>query len=232
MTNKSLNPDWNSQSGGNRFKFLNKKSRARRVDVDVSHKVRTVGYLDGDTSVLLEGGEGGCFFQDELERCKQMNTTPPFKRFYYAVWPLVQSLAELLHHSAMVAAMLLKLIQDPATLGVAGEQLLQLLSVLARDLQSAFHPHFAPSKDVLAALLQGPAGDEPEAAGRVMRAVGYILKFNTRPLLADPAALRAYYAPLLGHRRDYVRRYAGDVRGGAAEAQAEGRARAAEPLEK
>ncbi|CAN0283663.1 unnamed protein product, partial [Ectocarpus sp. 8 AP-2014] len=88
----------NTTGGSNRFKFQGKQARAKRIDVDVAHKVRAEGFLDADKAQNPEV-EGGSFFQQELDRSKELNVTPPFKRFYYKVWPLVQSLPELLHHA-------------------------------------------------------------------------------------------------------------------------------------
>lgn len=75
----------NTSGGSNRFKFQGKQNRAKLVDVDVAHKVRAEGYLDADKAHEPEV-EGGSFFQQELDRCKELNVTPPFKRFYYKVW--------------------------------------------------------------------------------------------------------------------------------------------------
>lgn len=77
----------NTTGGSNRFKFQGKQARAKRVDVDVAHKVRADGFLDADKAPEPEV-EGGSFFQQELERSKELNVTPPFKRFYYKVWTL------------------------------------------------------------------------------------------------------------------------------------------------
>ncbi|CAM9982824.1 unnamed protein product, partial [Sphacelaria rigidula] len=101
----------NTSGGSNRFKFQGKQNRAKLVDVDVAHKVRAEGFLDADKAHEPEV-EGGSFFQQELDRCKELNVTPPFKRFYYKAWPLVQSLPELLHHSPTVVTMLLALLED------------------------------------------------------------------------------------------------------------------------
>ena len=51
-------------------------------------------------------------------------------RFYYAIWPLVQSLPELLHHQKEVVTMIESYVQkgQPATLS----SFLQLISVLGR----------------------------------------------------------------------------------------------------
>lgn len=74
----------NTSGGSNRFKFQDKQSRAKLVDVDVTHKVRAEGFLDADLA-QEPYAEGGTFFQQELDRCKELNVTPPFKRFYYKV---------------------------------------------------------------------------------------------------------------------------------------------------
>lgn len=85
----------NTSGGSNRFKFQGKQNRAKRVDVDVAHKVRADGFLDADHAQEPDM-EGGSFFQQELDRCKELNVTPPFKRFYYKVWARLQWSTEIL----------------------------------------------------------------------------------------------------------------------------------------
>ncbi|CAB1098209.1 unnamed protein product [Ectocarpus sp. CCAP 1310/34] len=196
----------NTTGGSNRFKFQGKQARAKRIDVDVAHKVRAEGFLDADKAQNPEV-EGGSFFQQELDRSKELNVTPPFKRFYYKVWPLVQSLPELLHHAPAVVDMLLALLEDPVVVTQAGEETLQLLSVLARDLQSSFFPHFPRVSTALIGLIASP-DVSPEICGRVLRCLGFLLKFVARPLSKDMAAVRALYSPLLGHKRDFARKMA------------------------
>lgn len=89
----------------------------------------------------------------------------------------------------------------------AGEESLQLLSVLGRDLQSSFFPHFSRVSTALVALIEGP-DVPPEVCGRVLRCLGFLLKFVARPLGKDMSAVKAIYAPLLGHRRDFARKMA------------------------
>ncbi|CAN0534679.1 unnamed protein product, partial [Ectocarpus sp. 12 AP-2014] len=89
----------------------------------------------------------------------------------------------------------------------AGEETLQLLSVLARDLQSSFFPHFPRVSTALIGLI-APPDVSPEICGRVLRCLGFLLKFVARPLSKDMAAVRALYSPLLGHKRDFARKMA------------------------
>lgn len=90
----------NTTGGSNRFKFQGKQARARRVDVDVAHKVRAEGFLDADKAQDPEV-EGGSFFQQELDRSKELNVTPPFKRFYYKVH--LSTYARRLYHPLCLA---------------------------------------------------------------------------------------------------------------------------------
>ncbi|CAM9982891.1 unnamed protein product, partial [Sphacelaria rigidula] len=84
---------------------------------------------------------------------------------------------------------------------------LQLLSVLGRDLQTSFFPHFPRVSSVLVTLIDG-MDVAPEACGRVLCCLGFLLKFCARPLAKDMSAVRALYAPLLGHRKDFARKMA------------------------
>lgn len=84
----------NTSGGTNRFKFQGKQARAKRVDVDVAHKVRAEGFLDADQAQDPDV-EGGSFFQQELDRSKELNVTPPFKRFYYKVRRSLQIRADM-----------------------------------------------------------------------------------------------------------------------------------------
>ena len=60
---------------------------------------------------------------------------------------------------------------------------------------------------VLVSLVAAP-DVPPEACGRVLRCLGFLLKFVARPLSKDMSAVKVLYAPLLGHRRDFARKMA------------------------
>ncbi len=79
--------------------------------------------------------------------------------------------------------------------------------MLGRDLQSAFFPHFPRVSTALVGLVASP-DVSPEICGRVLRCLGFLLKFVARPLSKDMTSVRALYAPLLGHKRDFARKMA------------------------
>ena len=76
----------NSTEGSNRIRFENISSRLQNLNVDVVHRVRESGLLDINKSSLPETGQEGCFFQDELERCKELELSRNFKRYYLVLF--------------------------------------------------------------------------------------------------------------------------------------------------
>lgn len=96
----------NNTDSVNRIRFENLSQRLQKVNVDVVHRIHAKGSLDLNRSLVPDTGSLGCHFQDELEQCKDLETTSQFKRFYYEVWPYVQSLPELIHHQEKVVSML------------------------------------------------------------------------------------------------------------------------------
>lgn len=82
-----------------------------------------------------------------------------------------------------------------------------MISVLGRDLQGSFFPHFPRVSTTLVGLVASP-DVAPEICGRVLRCLGFLLKFVARPLAKDMTAVKALYAPLLGHKRDFARKMA------------------------
>ncbi|CAM9357800.1 unnamed protein product, partial [Chrysoparadoxa australica] len=192
--------------------------RARQLKVDVAHRVRGEGFLDPERepdeavgSVTADDIQGkSCLFQGEMDRCKEMNTTGSFKRFYYKAKPLVQSLPELLHNAGTVLDMMMGLLESNGSYARTASEVMQLLAVMARDLQSAFYPHFHRSMKVLVQVVVTHGG-EPEDASRCVKCIGYLLKFSAKPLLKDVKSIKQYYGPLLGHKRDFVRRYSAEV---------------------
>lgn len=114
------------------------------------------------------------------------------------------SLGTLPHHPCPCSASFREI---PYTLTQAGEEALQLMSVLGRDLQGSFFPFFPRVSTVLVGLI-APPDVAPEVCGRVLRCLGFLMKFVARPLSKDMSSVRATYAPLLGHTRDFARKMA------------------------
>ena len=103
----------NSSGGENRIKYRKLRQRIDEVDIDVVHRVRQSGYLDPALAAAPSMGSRGCYFQDELERCNELESSTSFKRFYHDLKPLVQSLPEVLHHLPTIVEKLSQEMRHP-----------------------------------------------------------------------------------------------------------------------
>jgi len=65
--------------GKTRIRFENISKRLQKVNVDILHKKPESVYLNA-TRETPDAGEVGCFLQDEMERLKTLDMSPPFKR--------------------------------------------------------------------------------------------------------------------------------------------------------
>ena len=90
---KNLN---NIRGASNRFRFEKLPERLSRSNIDVVHRIRAIGSLDDTLSKTPDAGDKGCFFQDELERLKEIETCSAFKRYFIRYFWLIQNLQLLL----------------------------------------------------------------------------------------------------------------------------------------
>ncbi len=70
----------NTTDGKNRFRFAKKSERIQKLDIDIIHRVRAKRTLDVTSLNAPTSGEKGCYLQDELERCKEHDSTSTFRR--------------------------------------------------------------------------------------------------------------------------------------------------------
>ena len=152
---------------------------------------------------LLSQGIHSSFFKQELERWTELDVSTPFAAVFDEVWPLVQSMAQLLHHKDEVVGALLRALVEKND--VAFKPLLALLAVLGRDLRGELFPHFRRILDHLVGLID-PL--KPARTGEVFRTLSHLFKYLAPQLLANLDVVRGYYGPLLGHERGYVREFA------------------------
>ena len=201
----------NTTSSSNRVRFSNLSQRLQRVNVDVIHRVHAHGSLNIHQSSAPSTGSLGCHFQDELEQCKSLDTSSQFKRFYYTIWPLVQSLPELIHHQEQIVTMLETNVRDASADNLSS--FLQLISVLGRDLEDDLYPYFHRLfgmlvKHVDNVVYTGIGGaPNPELTGKLFECMSYLIKYQLRQLSSEANSMRKYYGPLLGHPASFVRDY-------------------------
>ena len=167
----------------------------------------------------------------ELGRCVTVYRERRFGRTYFELKQLVESLPELLHHLPVVVGVLVSSLEEisaqtpgcPAYHGPgaapgaeesvgdcarAAAPLLQLLSTIAQEVGAEMAPEL---HRVLRAVAGAVSGESPELTGAAFRCLSYVVKGSAELLAGDPSQLRRYYGPLLGHGRDFVRRFAAET---------------------
>jgi len=194
-----------ARTADGRLRFKKMHDRKAAIDIDIVHRVKGKLHTEDDAP---QTGQMGCHLQDELELCKDLDTSREFKQFYYILWPLVQSLPEVLHHQREIVGLLIERLK-----AVPVETLpsfLKLVSVLAKDLGPEMGTHFHSLFGALSKRLGTVASDvdghlRPELAGDVMESLSYLLKYHLPQLVQDPDCMRQYYGDLLGSSATFVR---------------------------
>ena len=164
MSIKVYNQD---EQSSKRLKFARLSDRLERISVGIDAKRLLSSKEDENPHV-----------QQELDRLRELDTTTQFRRFYYKLWPLIQSLPEILHHQQAVADLLIERIEN--VLDDSLPSVLKLVASLAKDLQEDLFPHFhalmAALLRRLQALHKANHGLNPELAGNVVESISYLIK--------------------------------------------------------
>lgn len=158
----------------NPFKFQGFCERIANIKVDISHRVeRTASEL---------GEESDTFCKEALDKWIELHCTVHFQDFLKEVRPLVQTLAQLIHHKNQIISVLMKHLLIQETLAL--EPLLDFMVQLARDLQNDFYPHFEELFKVFTTLLSRNALNS-EALEQIFMCIGYLFKFLWRYMVKD-----------------------------------------------
>jgi Down-regulated in metastasis len=153
-------------------------------------------------------------FSEELDIAMDRNSSEIFFRFHRAVWPLVRSLPELLHHSEQVVDLLLSYLLSPEESSdtssskevvspakrpryvpnLATADILHLLGVLAKDLRHEIHRFLHEKimpRIIYDLLTQAPKPDSQETPMQVgfieaaFRTLSYMFRYDSQMLLAE-----------------------------------------------
>lgn len=187
-----------------RFKF--RRLSERLGDISVAVGVDGLGRPD-----LLPSAD--TLVHAELEALRELDTSVGFKRFYYKLWPLVQSLPEVLHHLAAVVELFAKTLADVHDDSLPS--VLRLVCMLCRDVLEDLSPYFVPLMSALvsrvapcSAMRNNNEAVNPELTGKVIECISYVLKYQIKSVLGNTDQLLQFYGALLGHSVGFVRTFA------------------------
>ncbi|XP_048578586.1 small subunit processome component 20 homolog isoform X2 [Nematostella vectensis] len=172
----------------NTFKFQRFAERVSNIRLDISHRVEKRTESPDETET---------FCYDSLLKWRELNCTLHFQQAARELQPLVQTLAQLVHHETQVIEILKKHLQISDSLAL--EPLLDFLVNLARDLQNDFYPYFKDFFHILVHLLSVNSQDSVFLE-QVFSALGYLFKFLWRYMIKDMDNVYSLYSPLLSQQ--------------------------------
>ncbi|KAK6117548.1 hypothetical protein DH2020_048703 [Rehmannia glutinosa] len=188
---KSLN-----KSSGRRFVFKTFSQRIEEIDIDV---YRTLDPLKAEPS------EGSSFFRDTLVEYRELNTAEDFTSIYEEVFPLVQTLPQIILQKDFIISNLLSRLKMEGRL--SHEPILRLIAALARDLLGDFIPFLPRIADSLESLLQSGADRDPEIIEQIFTSWSYIMMYLQKYLTEDVGHVLRITANLRYYPKDYVREF-------------------------
>ncbi|KAI9366155.1 hypothetical protein DFJ73DRAFT_163560 [Zopfochytrium polystomum] len=149
----------------NRHRFESFSDKIKQVKVNVANRF-VKNYTDSP-----EGGES--FFVESLPLWRDLNLTPEFTRYLRESSRYTQSLQQILYHKQLIVDQLVSFLEVPNT--PALEPLLNLVTLLARDLQEEFFPYFFRVMETVTKLLK-PESD-PKRIEWIFNTLTYLFKY-------------------------------------------------------
>ncbi|KAL2508708.1 ARM repeat superfamily protein [Forsythia ovata] len=186
----------NKGSGRRRFTFKAFSQRIEEIDIDV---YRSLDPLKAEPS------EGSSFFRDCIIEYRELNTAEEFISFYEEMFPLVQTLPQIILQKELILLSLLSRLKMRGRLSL--EPILRLIAALSRDLLEDFIPFLQRIADSLTCLLESGADRDPEIIEQIFTSWSYILMYLQKYLTRHVGHVLSITVKLRYYPRDYVREF-------------------------
>ncbi|KAJ1654336.1 U3 snoRNP protein, partial [Dispira simplex] len=194
----NLARELNKDGGRKRFKFQSFRKRVESVDIKVTRRV--IKYLD-------EPDVQGSYFQESLEAWRELNCTTHFTKFSREIQPYSNSLPQLLFHKHEVVDILKRYIRTADGLSI--RPLLDLTSVLSRDLIDEFLPFY---ESIMKTLVPLAYREDIETVESCFNTMAYLFKYLLKFIITDLRPSFRIIMCLLGkeHEKPHIRRFAAE----------------------
>ncbi|KAJ3025180.1 UNVERIFIED_CONTAM: U3 snoRNP protein [Siphonaria sp. JEL0065] len=149
-----------------------------------------------------------CFFVDGIAHWADLNLTKEFSAFRREVYNKAQSLEQILYHQKDIVALIVKYMEIHN--GGAAEPLLNLVTLLARDLQEEFFPYF-PS--VLKSILTLIHKNDAKLLEAIFNSVAYLFKYLSREISEDILPTFQIFQIVMDDHRPYIRQFGAEAFG-------------------
>ena len=193
---KGLASTYSKDGKGNRFRYQNFGERVAKARFEARVAPRQV-----DIYHERKEDEDLCYFKEELQRWSELNLTLDFKEWSRKIYPLVQTLPQLIHHLEEIVGILVTGIKTVSELSL--EPLFGLTAILARDLRGEILPYF---KEIFLAIVGLMDNSKPELMGQIFQTLSVLFKYLSKEMLRDLKSIRELYFGLLTSRREHIDR--------------------------
>ncbi|KAJ3068043.1 U3 snoRNP protein, partial [Rhizoclosmatium hyalinum] len=199
-----MSQELNTSGGANRYKFQTFTDRLKTIKIDPIHRViaNNVG-IHASNSDAVE-----CFFVDGISHWQDLNMTAEFTAFRREVYHKAQSLELVLYHQKEIVELIIKYLEIPKS--GAAEPLLNLVTLLARDLQEEFFPYF-PS--VLKSILTLIHKSDAKLLEAIFNSIAYLFKYLSREVSEDVLPTFQIFETVMQDHRHYIRQFGAEAFG-------------------
>ncbi|KAG6388570.1 hypothetical protein SASPL_149999 [Salvia splendens] len=135
----------------------------------------------------------------------ELNTAEDFISFYEEIFPLVQTLPQIILQKGLIISRLLSGLKMEGMLSL--EPMLRLISALSRDLVEDFTPFLSTIIDSLESLLQSGADKDPELIEQIFTSWSCIMMYLQKYLIKDVGHILSITEKLRYYPKDYVREF-------------------------
>ncbi|KAI3637330.1 hypothetical protein MIR68_004655 [Amoeboaphelidium protococcarum] len=185
------------ENGKIKFKYIKFADRLKRINPDVVHRISRVEELEPE--------EGDSYFNASLQEWRDLNCTLDFQRFCQEVQSLVNTFNQVVFYKDDIVQVLLNHLNKDQSLAM--DALLNLVTMLAKDLRDDFYPYFAQFILCFSKLLKQYKQDA-DMIEKIFEAIGYLFKYLKRLLAANFMQTFTDILPLLMDDTEFVKWFA------------------------
>ncbi|KAJ2454355.1 U3 snoRNP protein [Coemansia sp. RSA 2336] len=194
MKDTGVTSQLNTTGGANTYRFKSFKQRADEIEINVSRRI----VRDFDEP------EDESYFAEGIKKWNELNCTKDYTEFLRRITKYQRSLAQVLYHKNEI----IQILEDYMSMDheLVVEAILDLVTLLARDLQDEILPHYEGLVQRITPLIRSDSVEIVEAA---CNALAYLFKYLARGLIQDLRPTFNLLSPMLGIERQKanVRRF-------------------------
>ncbi|KAJ3203634.1 U3 snoRNP protein, partial [Entophlyctis luteolus] len=187
----------NKTGGANRYRFQTFSERLKTIKIDALHKV-----IQNDVGINSTSSQ-------------DLNCTAEYVTFRKEIYKYTQSLEQILYHKSEICDLILRNLDKERAGGLekaamVAEPLLNLVTLLARDLQDEFYPHFPA---ILRAILSIIPRNDAKMLECIFNSIAYLFKYLSKYVSEDILSTYRIFKIVIEDHRPYIRQFGAEAFG-------------------